>query len=105
MTHFLAVGFVRDSLHDLLQQAEDLRALITTDEAGRQTYLRARAAADAPTTYQEALGQSARELEAGVRELVAVLEQFESDPVVYTGPGDTATVLTMLERLLAGERE
>jgi len=100
LTHFLAVGFVRESLHELLQQTENLRSLLEMDEAARQVFLRERAAADAPTTFQAALQQGVGDLESSVRELLGVLEQFESDPVVYTGQGDTVAVLAMLERLL-----
>lgn len=103
MTHFLAVGFIRDSLHEIKQQAEALSTLVNMDEAQRQAYLRMRAAGNAPTTYQAALASGVRDLEESLRQLVATLEQFESDPVVYTGQGDTATVLAMLERLLANQ--
>lgn len=103
MTHFLAVGFIRDALQEVLQQSSQLVTLSTMSEAERQQHSRARAAGGSALSSQAEVQQVAEELRESVQALLATLDRFESEPVIYTGPGDTASVLAMLEGLIEAE--
>lgn len=102
--HFLQAGQLRDDLQDLLEHARYMRHLLGLNIVAREEMVSGYVQEGYYTTYEAELEKTATRLEEGVRALVELMTQFPCEPLIYTGDGDTESVIAMLEQLLTDRR-
>lgn len=98
--HFLQAGVLRDDLQDLLQHATYLKELLSLNPADREAIVAEFARQGFYTTVNEELEKAAGRVHAGAMELLDFLSQFPCEPLIYTGEGDTESVMALLEQLV-----
>lgn len=101
MTHFLEVGALREALHEIQENAQWLRRLLSMPPEQRTALEQTRVQQGDMTTYNDDVRAALGAVLMQTEELVLFLDQFESHPIIYTGEGSTAEVLAMLERLIS----
>lgn len=104
MTHFLEVGSMREGLQEVLESALWLRSLLNMTPEQRAALEQGRVQQGDMTTHADEVRQALRAVLGGCEEMIGFLDRFESAPVIYTGEGSTAEVLSMLERLMQSAR-
>lgn len=104
MTHFLEVGALREGLQEIFDNARWLRRLLSMTPEQRAALEQARVAQGDITTYADDVRSALGAVLGQSEELVRFLDQFEANPIVYTGEGSTAEVLAMLERLMSQQK-
>jgi|GEM_PF-1622720 len=105
MTHFLEVGSMREELGEIVELAKHLRRLLAVTPDQRLRIERDRIAQGDITTIGEEIQVAVTELVERAEELAGFLDRFESNPVIYTGPGSTQEVMALLARLVALGKE
>jgi UDP-N-acetyl-D-mannosaminuronate dehydrogenase len=103
-THFLEVGSMQEGVQEVLENAQWLRLLLNMTPDQRAALEQGRIAQGAMTSHTDDLQRVLAAITARCEEMIGFLDQFESAPVIYTGNGSTAEVLTMLERLMKSAR-
>lgn len=103
--HFLQAGALRDDLQDLLEQARHLRHLLGLNVVAREELVSGLAHHGQYTTYEAELEKTAIRLEERAAALMDLLTRFPCEPLIYTGEGDTESVIAMLEQLLSERRQ
>lgn len=98
--HFLQAGVLRDDLQDLVQHATYLKELLSLSPPDREAIVAEFARQGFYTTVDEELAKAAGHVHASAQELLDFLSRFPCEPLIYTGDGDTESVLAMLEQLL-----
>lgn len=101
MTHFLEVGSMREDLQEIYAHAARLGRLLAMTPEQRKEMEYTRIQQGEMATYADDVRHALSEVLSRTEDLIHFLDQFESAPVIYTGEGNTAEVLTMLERLIA----
>jgi hypothetical protein len=101
MTHFLEVGSLRDGVADIRENAQWLWRLLTMTPEQRVAMEQARLQQGDMTTHADDVRKALLAILQESDSMVGFLDQFESAPIVYTGEGSTADVITRLERLMA----
>jgi hypothetical protein len=104
MTHFLEVGSMREDLHEIHASAQHLRRLLVMTPDQRASLEQARIQQGDLTTHTDDVRFALATILTRSEDLVDLLDQFESDPIIFTGAGSTTSVLAMLERLLNEKR-
>lgn len=102
--HFLQAGQLRDDLQELLEHARYLRHLLGLNLVAREEMVSGYVQEGYYTTYEAELEKAAARLEEGARALVDLVTRFPCEPLIYTGDGDTESVIAMLEQLLSDSR-
>lgn len=100
-THFLEVGSMREDLQEIYNHALKLGQLLAMTPEQRRELEQARVQQGDLATYADDVRTALSEVLLRTEDLITFLDQFESAPVIYTGEGNTAEVLSMLERLIA----
>lgn len=99
--YFLQAGKLRDDLQDLLEQARYMRHLLGMNLVAREEMVSGLVQQGYYTTYEAELEKTATRLEEGTAELLDLVNRFPCEPLIYTGDGDTESVIALLEQLLA----
>lgn len=86
MTNFLAAGIINETISDINQKAQELKQLL------------------AEKKYDE-MRECLDELEEMALDVLVFIERFQCEPLIYTGPGNTAEVIKRLEWALAFSEE
>lgn len=105
MTHFLEVGSMRDGLAEIHEHAQWLWRLLAMTPDQRVAMEQARLQQGDMTTHAEDVRTALAAVLQQAEEMMRFLDQFESAPIIYTGEGSTAEVLTKLERLMTLARK
>lgn len=103
-THFLEVGSLQEGMQEVLENANWLRLLLSMTPDQRAALEQGRITQGDMTTHADDLKTALAAITGRCDEMIGFLDQFESAPVIYTGNGSTAEVLTMLERLMKSAR-
>jgi hypothetical protein len=104
MTHFLEVGSLREGLHEVYEHAAWMQRLLAMSVEERTLLEQRRGAQGDMTSYHDDVRTALTVILQRSQEMKELVEQFESAPIIYTGGGSTAEVLSMLERLMAGRQ-
>ena len=92
---------MREDLHEIYHHALKLGQLLSMTPEQRREMEHARTQQGELTTYADDVRAALSAVLTRSEDLMLFLDQFESAPVIYTGEGTTAEVLSMLERLIA----
>ena len=99
MTHFLEVGSMREGLQEIHENTQWLARLLSMTAEQRAAMDKARLQQGELTTHTDEVKQALTAVLEQAEYMVRFLDQFESAPIIYTGPGTTAEVLAKLEQL------
>lgn len=99
-TNFLAAGFIREQLDDVRDNAEYLKRLLAMTDEERDLLVDRYAAQGYYTSFVREVEKALDAIVAGAREVHTFISNLSSQPIIYTGEGDTQQVIDMLERLL-----
>jgi len=105
MTHFLEVGALREGIQEIHENADWLRRLLAMTSEQRAALEQTHAQHGELSSYADDVRSALRTILNRSTELTAFLEQFESNPFIYTGAGTTTEVLSMLERLMVPSKD
>lgn len=100
MTNFLEVGQMRDGLVEIRENAQWLWRLLTMTPEQRIAMEQSRIQQGDMTTHADDVRKALLAVLEEADSMIAFLDQFESAPIIYTGEGSTAEVLSRLERLM-----
>jgi len=104
MTNFLRTGFLGERFKEIAEAADYLERLLGLSGPERKKLLYQYAKRGHKTTVKEELRRTAHSIASKAREAADFMDQLPSQPLIYTGPGDTETVIAMLEGLVAEGR-
>ncbi len=99
-TNFLAAGVLRERLQEIRDAASYLQRLLHLDEAEREVLLAQYASEGCYTTFIDEVEKTLASLATHSRELSALLDSLQCEPLVYTGEGSTEEVMALLNHLL-----
>lgn len=105
MTNFLEVGSMREELAEILASAAEIHRLLALSASERLAIEQSRVRQGDLTTVSQDLQAAAVAIVSRCEEMLTFLDRFESEPIIYTGPGSTQEVLTKLQRLSAIARD
>lgn len=86
MTFFLPAGIINETVSDINQKAGELKNFLSENN-------------------RERLEETVNELEEMSLNLWVFIEQFNCQPLIYTGPGSTEEIIRRLEWALAFSEE
>ncbi len=101
MTNFLRTDFLRERFRQINEAAEYLDHLLTMGGPERKKLLYRYAKRGFKTTVREEMIRTARSIAGMAGDTAEFMDQLASQPLIYTGPGDTDAVIEMLEGLVA----
>ncbi|MHB9058483.1 MAG: hypothetical protein ACYC53_06660 [Bacillota bacterium] len=101
MTNFLRTDFLRERFRDIAEAAEYLDHLLTLSAPERRKLLYRYAKQGHKTTVKKELIRTVQSIAGMAGETAEFMDQLPSQPLIYTGPGDTERVIEMLEGLVA----
>ncbi len=100
MTNFLRTDFLRERFKDIAEAAEYLEYLLGLSGPERKKLLYRYRKRGFKTTVKDEMARTARSIAAKAKASAEFMDQLPSQPVIYTGPGDTEAVIRMLEALV-----
>lgn len=90
---------MRDGLQEIHENAQWLLRLLSMPAEQRAAMDQARFQQGELTTHADEVRQALSAVLEQAEYMARFLDQFESAPIIYTGPGSTAEVLAKLEQL------
>lgn len=105
MTNFLEVGSMREELAEILASAAEIHRLLAMSASERLAIEQSRVRQGDLTTVSQDLQSTTLQIVSRCEEMLSFLDRFESEPIIYTGPGSTQEVLAKLQRLSAIARD
>ncbi|MHB8926271.1 MAG: hypothetical protein ACYC9Q_01230 [Bacillota bacterium] len=100
MTNFLRTDSLRERFKDIAEAAEYLEYLLGLSGPERKKLLYRYRKRGFKTTVKDEMARTARSIAAKAKASAEFMDQLPSQPVIYTGPGDTEAVIRMLEALV-----
>jgi hypothetical protein len=101
VTNFLSAAAVSEAIQELYEGCRYVEMLLGMSDTEQQRFIEANARKGVPTTVEEEVRRTAASMRETAQAAKEFLDGMQSQPVIYTGEGNTEEVLTMLERLLA----
>ncbi|HEY3314114.1 MAG TPA: hypothetical protein VGL40_02360 [Bacillota bacterium] len=105
MTNFLRVDFLRERFREIVEAADYLDRLLEMKGPERRKLVRAYARKGFKTSVKLELKRTVRAIKLYAQGSAEMMDQLPSQPVIYTGAGDTSEVIEMLEALVTEARE
>ncbi|MDQ7792830.1 MAG: hypothetical protein RDU89_00255 [bacterium] len=103
LSRFLRVGFIEERLAQIARAGEFAAALVDMDETARRRFLARLAEDGEPPSAQDEITRALRTIVRLSKDTSRFLANLPCQPLLYTGPESTDTVVRHLEYLVGKE--